>query len=189
MLRRCTVFQWCCGCIVRPESHSPSGWRQRASAPRETNVRQASEPHDNVRGGAIVRRRHGRRVLRRHCDPRPGSGPNGKALASAAAHRSGGRCRLAWKGAALISHPLRRHPSSGIFESSGVRPPVHTCRPVAGSAEGAGGEREMIVGTKATELAVAAGAAMLVAGGRGEAVLAVVRGCGGCVKSLAAIGQ
>jgi hypothetical protein len=50
----------------------------------------------------------------------------------------------------------------------------------------------MIVGTKATELAVAAGAAMLVAGGRGEAVLAVlavVRGCGGCVKSLAAIGQ
>jgi hypothetical protein len=36
---------------------------------------------------------------------------------------------------------------------------------------------------------------MLVAGGRGEAVLpvlavvAVVRGCGGCVKSLAAIGQ
>lgn len=86
----------------------------------------------------------------------------------------------------MISHPLRRHPSSGIFESSGVRPPVHTCRPVAGSAEGAGGEREMIVGTKATELAVAAGAAMLVAGGRGEAV---VRGCGGCVKSLAAIGQ
>jgi hypothetical protein len=61
--------------------------------------------------------------------------------------------------------------------------------PVAGSAEGAGGEREMIVGTKATELAVAAGAAMLVAGGRGEAVLAVVRACGGCVKSLAAIGQ
>lgn len=47
----------------------------------------------------------------------------------------------------------------------------------------------MTVGTKATELAVAAGAAMLVAGGRGEAVLAVVRGCGGCVKSLAAIGQ
>ena len=45
----------------------------------------------------------------------------------------------------------------------------------------------MIVGTKATELAVAAGAAM--AGGRGEAVLAVVRGCGGGVKSLAAIGQ
>ena len=47
----------------------------------------------------------------------------------------------------------------------------------------------MIVGTKATELAGAAGAAMLVAGGRGEAVLAVVRACGGCVKSLAAIGQ
>ena len=47
----------------------------------------------------------------------------------------------------------------------------------------------IIVGTKATELAVAAGAAMLVAGGRGEAVLAVVRACGGCVKSLAAIGQ
>jgi hypothetical protein len=66
---------------------------------------------------------------------------------------------------------------------------VHTCRPVAGSAEGAGGERGMIVRTKATELAVAAGAAMLVAGGWGEAVLAVVRACGGCVKSLAAIGQ
>ena len=47
----------------------------------------------------------------------------------------------------------------------------------------------MIVATKATELAVATGAAMLVAGGRGEAVLAVVRAFGGCVKSLAAIGQ
>jgi hypothetical protein len=54
----------------------------------------------------------------------------------------------------------------------------------------------MIVGTKATELTVAAGAAMLAAGGRrpaaggrGEAVLTVVRGCGGCVKSLTAIGQ
>jgi hypothetical protein len=58
------------------------------------------------------------------------------------------------------------------------RPSVHTCRPVAGSAEGAGGERGMIVRTKATELAVAAGAAMLVAGGWGEAVLAVVRACG-----------
>ena len=52
--------------------------------------------------------------------------------------------------------------------------------------EGAGGEREKIVGMKATELAVAAGAAMLVAG---EAVFAVVRACGGCVKSLVAIGQ
>ena len=54
--------------ILRPESHSPSGWRQRASAPRETSVRQASEPDDNIRGGATVRRRHGRRVLPRHCD-------------------------------------------------------------------------------------------------------------------------
>ena len=47
----------------------------------------------------------------------------------------------------------------------------------------------MIVGTNATDLAVAAGAAMLVAGGQGEAVLAVVRACGGCVKSLTPIGQ
>jgi hypothetical protein len=36
----------------------------------------------------------------------------------------------------------------------------------------------MVVGTEATGFAVAAGAAVLVAGGRGEAVLAVVSGCG-----------
>lgn len=89
----------------------------------------------------------------------------------------------------MVSYLPWRHTSSGISESSGVRPPVHKCRPVAGSAEGAGGERNVIVGTKATEFAVAAGAATLVAGGRGEAVLAVLRGCGGCVKDLAAIGQ
>jgi hypothetical protein len=53
----------------------------------------------------------------------------------------------------------------------------------------------MIAGTKATELAVGAGAALLVAGGRGEAllavlaVLAVLGSLWGCVKSLAAIGQ
>jgi hypothetical protein len=59
--------------------------------------------------------------------------------------------------------PQRRHTSSGISESSGVRPPVHTCRPVAGSAEARVANGMMIVGMKATEVAVAAGAATLVA--------------------------
>jgi hypothetical protein len=91
MLRRCAVFQWRCGCIVRPGSPSPSGWRQRASAPRETNVRQASKPHDNVRGGAIARRRHGRRVLRRQLDRVTRGGGGLKAIVGTAA---AGRPRL-----------------------------------------------------------------------------------------------
>ena len=81
-----------------------------------------------------------------------------------------------------------RHTSSGISEFSGVRPSAYV-QTRGGPVEGAGGERGDDRGTKATEVAVAAGAATLVAGGRGEAVLAVVRAFGGCVKSLAAIGQ